>query len=368
MSVTRCSLETLEPADLARLREAVVRERVPAQGTMDLTRRCNLACLHCYHGGVGRDPGAGAELDAGAWKGIIDQAAEAGCLNLLITGGEPLLREDFAEIYAHARERGLIVTVFTNGTLVHRRALEVFREYPPLAVEVSLYGATAPTAEAVTRVPGSHQRCLEGVAALLGAGVRVKLKTVLMTLNRHELADMERLAAGFGVDFRFDPGVFPRLDGDRTPVGLRVAPREAAAADFAEPMRAGRWLEHFEKMKTQPPMEELFTCGAGVTSFHLTHDGQLTPCLLMRRPACDLKASSFLEGWRGAITEIRKMRPGPGYRCNSCDRRSLCNLCPAFFSLENGAPDRRSGFLCDIGEERYIFMRKLAPSGGDDDA
>ena len=168
-------------------RARAARTRTPVSATLELTRRCNLRCVHCYLGDQAEQHRLkDRELAAAAMKAAVSEWAQAGCLYLTLTGGEPLLRPDFPEIYRHARERGLVVTVFTNGTLVTEEIAGLFREFPPRKVEISLYGATAATHDGVTGVPGSHARAWAGIRRLQGAGVRVALKTVLMKSNLAE--------------------------------------------------------------------------------------------------------------------------------------------------------------------------------------
>ena len=180
-----------------RLRAAAARR--PIAATLELTRRCNLRCVHCYLGDQAeqhrRQP---RELAAAAVRAALTEWAEAGCLYLTLTGGEPLLRPDFPEIYRHARELGLVVTVFTNGTLVTDEIAGLFRAWPPRKVEISLYGATAATHDAITGAPGSHARAWAGIRRLQAAGVRVALKTVLMKSHCGERAELERQAAACG--------------------------------------------------------------------------------------------------------------------------------------------------------------------------
>ena len=139
---------------------------IPLSGSFDLTRRCNLKCIHCYLGDH-QQSSLAKEIETSQILDIIDQITDAGCLNLLITGGEPLLRVDFPEIYSHAKKSGLIITVFTNGTLITDKILSLFKELPPHKVEISLYGATAQTYEKITRRRGSYDKCIAGVYELL---------------------------------------------------------------------------------------------------------------------------------------------------------------------------------------------------------
>ena len=86
---------------------------------MELTFRCNNLCKHCYCGAAPDDAGQiQREMSTASVLRLIDELVDMGCLWFLITGGEPMLRPDFREIYLHAKKRGLLVIIFTNGTLI----------------------------------------------------------------------------------------------------------------------------------------------------------------------------------------------------------------------------------------------------------
>ena len=116
------------------------------------------------------------ELTTAAVKAALNEWAAAGVLFLTLSGGEPLLRKDFADIYRYARELGLVVTVFTNGTRLTDAIADLFRELPPRKVEISLYGATAATHDAITGIPGSHAAAWAGIRRLLANGTRASSK------------------------------------------------------------------------------------------------------------------------------------------------------------------------------------------------
>jgi len=347
---------------LALLRGKFAQERVPSAGSLALTHRCNLRCVHCYLGNTREGTGR-PELATARWLSLIDEIAEAGCIDLLLTGGEPLLRGDFAALYGKARRRGLLVSVFTNGTLVTREVVDLFRELPPQIVEVSLYGATEETCAAVTGARGALDRTLGGVRALLGAGVRVGLKTMLLSRNSGEFGDMERLAASLGVPFRADPAVFACLDGGCGPHGHRLDPAEAVALEFSDPQRAEGWRSHLSRTKSLPPAERLITCGAAVTGFHVDPSGLLTPCQLMQAPGWDLEKGAFADGWEGPMAELARREAPAGSPCRGCGKRYLCGICPALLDIERGEDPRLPpDYFCRLGEERRAALEgKVAP-------
>jgi radical SAM protein with 4Fe4S-binding SPASM domain len=289
---------------------------------------------------------------------VINQIADAGCLFLLLTGGEPLLRDDFEAIYREAKRKGLLVTVFTNGTLITQQVLNLFEDWPPRAVEVTLHGATAATYERITGVRGSYERCLRGVEALLEHGVNTRLKTVLMTANRDEYFAIKAMAEDYGLPFRFDAAIFARVDGDKAPLRLRVPPREVVENEFADEERAGRWIGYLERFEASLPSDALYQCGAGVNTFHVDPYGQLQPCLMASAGQHDLLTGDFSVGWEEVVPEIRQRRLGSSHRCSSCAKRLVCGFCPPFFALENGAEDVPSEYLCAIGQLRWRAIRE----------
>jgi radical SAM protein with 4Fe4S-binding SPASM domain len=328
--------------------------RVPLSGSIDLTHRCNLRCVHCYLKEPGNDL-LRKEMDTGRILSMLDQITDAGCLHFLFTGGEPLLRQDFPEIYTHAKKSGLIVTIFTNGTLITDRVLALFKELPPHLVEISLYGSTALTYEKITRVEGSFQKCLRGIGRLLDHNIRVGLKTILMNLNSHEYFGIENMAKKLGVTFRSDAAIFPCMDGDKFPLSMRVPPADAVEKEFSDSERVHRWKEYFERVRGQLPSDNLYECGAGVTGFHIDPYGNLQPCLMTTKIKYDLSQGSFIEGWTGPMSDLLNKR-ADGLLCSRCEKRHLCGYCPAFFEMENGAEDRYSEYLCSMGHLRYQFI------------
>jgi MoaA/NifB/PqqE/SkfB family radical SAM enzyme len=130
--------------------------RQPINGTFELTSRSNLTCRMCYIRHAPNDVTKKAkELPAPAWVECARQAREGGMVFLLITGGEVFTRRDFFEIYEPLTRLGLVLTLFTNGTLVTKEIAERLAQTPPSRTEVTLYGATAATYEMVTGVSGS---------------------------------------------------------------------------------------------------------------------------------------------------------------------------------------------------------------------
>jgi radical SAM protein with 4Fe4S-binding SPASM domain len=337
--------------------DRVERDRLPISGSVELTRRCNLRCVHCY---AGPSPAARTddELSAAEWRRLLDEVTRAGCLYLLITGGEPLLHRDFREIYRHAKEIGLLVTLFTNATLVDEALADFLAELPPRSVEVSLYGAGPAIHDAVTGAAGSFQRGLDGIHRLLSRRLPARLKSMLMRLNRDEIPALRTLAAELGVPFRVDALLFPRFDRDHAPMQLRVSPAEAVAAEFGDPEELRRWRDHLLRQARVEPSGTLYQCNAGHTTFHITPAGCLQPCLMADRLTYDLRRGDFMTGWNQVMPRLAGIPVDSDQACRHCQFRQTCGYCPAQFGLETGAEDQPSQYMCQLGRERLTMIQQ----------
>lgn len=354
---------------IVRFSNEIHNKRIPLNGGIDLTQRCNLRCIHCYQGPERPDSDARLrEMSTELIISVIDQIAEAGCLFFLITGGEPLLRPDFREIYSYVKRKGILPVLFTNGTLINEDTAKLFAWLNPQGLEISIYGASEETYERVTGVAGSFGRCIRGIELLREHGVRnVSLKTVVMTHNRHEFDGMVALAHKYGLPFRIDAAISPRYDGDRTPLTYRIPPEDAVNFEF---MLAGKLEDTRNFLKRHgelEPRESLYICGAGVNSFHISAYGMLQPCMMPTGIEYDLNEGDFAAGWNTVINSIMTLKPSVAYECNRCEKRLLCGHCPAYFMLECGRHDYRSEYLCREGHMRYEYIKTAANTGGRDE-
>ncbi|MCK5305910.1 MAG: radical SAM protein [Candidatus Omnitrophica bacterium] len=331
-----------------RIHNKAVSVRIPLGGTVEPTLRCNLKCAHCY---VAYDHKK-KEMTYKEICHILDEITNAGCLWLLITGGEPLLRDDFLDIYTYAKKKGLIITLFTNGTLVTSQIADYLRDWPPFVVEITLYGMTKETYEKVTGVRGSFERCIKGIKLLLERKIPLKLKTMVTIINQHELWDIKKYAQDLGVQFHFDSALNPRLDGSKAPCKLRISPEKVIEFDLADAERLKVWKEFCRKFWGPVKSDKLYICGAGRTSFHIDPYGGLSICMMSRDPSYNLRRGSFQEGWYDFIGKFREQKPKTDYKCRKCDLSFLCGLCPAWAKLENGDPESPVDYLCRIAHLR----------------
>jgi radical SAM protein with 4Fe4S-binding SPASM domain len=179
-----------------------------------------------------------------------------------------------------------------------------------------------------------------------------------MTLNQHEFLEMQDIARRYGARFRIDGEIFPRFNGEKSPVQLRIPCEEVVEKEFSDKQRFLGYKAFYKRFEEIPAAETLYSCGAGVTHFHVDPSGMLQPCLMVRSLRYDLSQGSFLKGWHEVMLQIRNKRAESSYGCNRCEKRILCSVCPAFFELESESEILRSDYLCSIGQLRYEALQR----------
>lgn len=331
--------------------------RYPLRGSIELTFQCNLKCIFCY-----RPQSAcikkSEELTAKKWNSIIDEVTELGCLSLLITGGEPLLRNDFKEIYEHALENGLIVTLYSNGTLIDEDLADYLSQNIPHKIEISLYGLTKKTYELVTQVTNSYEKCMSGINLLMERNVPLVLKTTVCERNFHEVSMIREFSKNHGLKYKFDAMLDPQIDGNLSVCQYRLNPEQIIALDLEDPKRKEN-LKHLKIGKNiEVDTSSLYICGAGESSFHIDPYGYLSMCMMTRYSSYDLKLGSFKKVFYEDFLKLRSQKHDSDKipKCNICPLIYLCTNCPGTSYLETGSFINPSKFHCQVAQLRAKIL------------
>jgi MoaA/NifB/PqqE/SkfB family radical SAM enzyme len=347
----------------------------PRLGQLDieLTERCNNDCIHCCINRPANDAVARAgEVTTEQVKDILQQAVGLGCLQVRFTGGEPLLRPDFEELYLFARRLGLKVLLFTNGRLITPHLADLFARIPPLAtMEITVYGMHAESYEAVTRAPGSFAQFWRGVNLLLAYGVPFVVKSALLPQNRQEIGEFEAWAKTIPwMDKRPSYSMFFDLRSRRDSVSknrqiesLRVSPQDGLAMLTGDEARYRQEMAEFASKFMGPPGDQLFDCGAGC-GICVDSYGRAQPCMGVRAPelTCGVAGAdghSSLQDAKDQFCRLRELRAtNPHYlrRCAVCFLKGLCEQCPGKSWVEDGTLDAPVEYLCDVAhvQARYL--------------
>jgi len=338
---------------------------IPVSFELELTARCNNDCRHCYINLPAGDRAAQArELTFDEIVDLADQAVALGALWCLLTGGEPLLRPDFADIYLALKRRGLLVSVFSNACLIRPEHIELFRAYPPRDLEISLYGATAAGYERVSRAPGSFAAFQRGVRLLEEGGVPARYKAMALRSNADEFAAMAEFCRAHTKDvFRFDPLLHLRYDRDATRnadiVAERLTAAEIIALERADPERTDALRRECRRADVAGEPSDagvLFQCDVG-QGFTLGHDGSLRLCSSLWHPdfVADVRREPLAVAWRRIVGNARAARSRDAAyleACAACRLADLCLWCPAHAYLEVGSLSAPIDGFCTVAHAR----------------
>lgn len=369
-----------QPLDALPLWERLRQRDRPISFELELTARCNSDCRHCYINRPAGDADARRrELTAVEVDRIAGEAASLGAVWCLLTGGEPLLREDFREIYLALRRRGLLVGLFTNAVPVTPDLVSFLKAHPPQSIEVTVYGVTARTYERVSRVAGSFAAFRRGLDLLLGSGLRVTLKAMAMRSTRDELPAIAAFCKPRSAfPFRFDPLLHLRYDGDAERNRIireeRLSGEDIAALERADPERFSSLVKHCG-LYINPELAAagataLFGCSPGAGRFTVGPEGVFRPCASLHHPdfLYDLRRGSLADALKTVLPRIRgakSARPEFLAACRSCPVINLCLWCPAHAYLECGSLDQIVPEFCRVARARAAgLVRGLAGRGG----
>ncbi len=340
---------------------------------LDITARCNNDCGHCYINLPARDAAARArELPPAEILRIAREAADLGALWCALSGGEPLLREDFPEIYVGLKKLGLLVTIYTNACLVTPATIRLFKRYPPRDIEVTVYGVSRRVYERVTRRLGSYAAFKRGLRLLEKAGLPIRLKAMALKSNFEEFEAIASFCREKTKDFyRFDPILHMRYDRNPARNALirreRLSPAQIVALERADPVRS-RALQAMcaERQPPAPPGPEpssgLLHCGTGTGGFDVGPEGEfrLCPSLWPSDFVYDLRRGSVADAWNRfvpeALAKAAKSRGGPA-ECRACPIAGLCLWCPAHAHLETGRVRGNTIYFCRVAHARAEALK-----------
>lgn len=344
-----------------RFKEIDIIPRLPLRGNLDITYRCNNNCLHCWLRVPSGGPEKQNELSTDEIKIIADEARKLGCREWAISGGEPMLRPDFPEIFDYITKKSGSYSINTNGTLITPEIAKLMKRKGRKMI--ALYGATAEVHDHVTRNPGSFQAAMKGFELLQEAGAEFIVQIVPMKDNYHQYKEMVKLAKSLSPHWRVGAAwLFLSAEGDpkrNEEIKLqRLDPREVIELD--KPQISD---EESEQEDHSCPSEDnrLFaSCIDHRRDFHIDPYGHMSFCSFIKDPSLryDLHKGSFQECWETFIPSLKeKVRGDQEYRnnCGSCDLRSECRCCPVYGYLEHRRFSTPVEYLCEVAKENRKF-------------
>jgi MoaA/NifB/PqqE/SkfB family radical SAM enzyme len=355
--------------------------RLPLEGHLDLTYRCNNTCRHCWLWLAPNAREQADELSFDEIRAMVGQARALGTRKWSISGGEPMLRDDFPDIFDYLTRKSIGYSLNSNGTRITPAIAQLLKRKGTKMI--ALYGATAEVYDSVTRNPGGFDAALRGMNYLREAGAGFIVQLIPMRANWHQWDAMQELARKLSPHQRVG-AAWLYLSSSGTPAknreiaGQRLSPREVIELDKPDPAYYERMEETKDEGGTLRVKDEknssfiphpssfdfddrLFAaCIARHNEFHIDAYGRMTWCSFIKDPALryDLRRGTFREAWEEFIPACAdKVRGGDEWRanCGACEKRTDCRWCAVYAYLETGRYSARVPYLCAVADEAQKF-------------
>lgn len=346
--------------------------QVPIYGGFELTPYCNLSCKMCYIHEV--KPGLSL-LTGEQWIALGKQAAAAGNLYIVLTGGEPMMHPDFKQIYKGLIELGIVLTINTNGTLVDEAMADFLAANMPRRVNISLYGPNEEVYEALCGNRAGYAQTIRAIELLLARNIPVKINITVNTINFPYLDEMLAICGKYQLAVEFATYLFEpirKLEPGKQSYRLDPA-RMARARDkwdqyrynererYAHAVLAHQGLEQFEESRRDKAGIVPIRCRAGRSSFWICWNGRMNVCVNMVEPQADVLKLGFAEAWEAVKKEGTGIQVPA--KCDSCSLRMFCMTCAAIGLHQYGVFDKTPEIMCQATEEyARILTHRFLPN------
>jgi radical SAM protein with 4Fe4S-binding SPASM domain len=300
------------------------------------------------------------------------QVAEAGTLGLLVTGGEPMIRPDFCEIWEGIYRHGFITTLYTNATLVTDKVMETLTKYPPHRIGVTIYGASPETYKKVCGNANAFEQALTGIRRLRKLPSKMEYRMAVIKDNYDDLDAVEELLQKeFGPNAALTTtrivtkavrGGCADVEACRLPAEKNCKLSFDRAVKKIKRVLGDRFDEGYISISYDRPCQEsgerktlsLFGCSAGMKTYTVSWDGFLLGCQIMEAFAREIHGD-FLKAWELFPYGVRL--PEIGEKCKQCSVAEHCSLCPAFRYAETGTFTEAPPYICADAME---FSRQIS--------
>ena len=349
---------------------------MPLTGAFELLPVCNLHCKMCYVRKSMKEVKAmGGLLPTEQWLEFAKQAKDEGMLYPLLTGGEPLLRQDFQEIMAKMQEMGLQVSINSNGTLIDEKLARWMEKHCPTKINITLYGASEESYQNLCGDGDAFCRVHRAVEYLKQYHIPVKFNTSITPENVNDLDTIMAYAQSVDIPIQVATYMFPpvRRNADMVGKNHRLPPEEAALARVKADMlqndsewfgmQVARWSKFVPLTNNilQGNAENRnckMTCRAGRCSFWLDWQGNLGNCGMYSSTKVPVKGRTFAEAWKQVVEETEQVRYSPV--CTNCPNFRLCHACIAMVYNECGDIDGRPEYLCRMNQASAHYYQEYA--------
>ncbi|MDG6222464.1 MAG: radical SAM protein [Candidatus Bathyarchaeota archaeon] len=319
--------------------EKTINEKyVPLVISWNMTLRCNLKCAHCYINAEGTKATTTNELSTDASKMLIHQITEVSKPLLILSGGEPLLREDIYDIIKYGADRGLRMGMGSNGMLIDDEVAKKLKEAGMWTVAISLDSSKPERHDEFRGVKGCWKHAINAIKALKKAGIEVQVNCTVTQQNYDEVEDIMALAENLGVENFHLFFLVPTGRGtdiqDITPHMYEemIAKTLAKTTKYKLNVKPSCAPQFMRVAKDQGVDMSRWVrgCMAGLYYCRIYPSGEVTPCPYMPVNLGNIREKSFKDIWFNsevfnALRDFNKLKG----KCGECEHNEICGGCRA---------------------------------------
>lgn len=315
---------------------------------LELSPICNFSCPFCY---VRRTPKELADegkniLRYDYWANIIDQLAEMNVMSLSFTGGECMLHPDFCEIYRHAIDKKMVVSMISNGSCLNDEILNLFIKFPPRIINITMYGASSETYEAVCGNNTFYERVLMNVRRLTEHHIPVCLQTTISKDNVDDLAAIYGLSRELHTKFGYS-GTFIRFQRCTEEIQeINSVDENVLKNTVTNMVREDEIKDPLLSTVVPKPVVNPFgvACSAGRNVAFINHEGKIQPCVSFDGIQISTFEHTVEDCWAMIVSACDKIPQIT--ECDGCIHWNKCKHCFAMHYYDTHDFTKPSPRLC----------------------
>ncbi len=356
---------------MTRLYQKALNQKKPITCMIGLTYYCNLQCKMCAFSYPKNSKKCGDMISAEQWKALLLQLKDNGIVDLAITGGEPLSKPDFTEIYLFAYNLGFKITIKTNATLVDEKIKEVFSKYPPLNTMITIYGGSPETYKKVTGQAGGYERVFDAIEFFRTIKTKLILTLTLIKENVHDIPLILNKLQPLNLRVSLCTDIHKHINNEIVTdyYNSRLSPAQRiclhnyylneseqalAEAEILEKELSRREPDFISENSSREPKSEKTYCLDALLGFFLDADGSMRYCQEYITPKQYPLEIGIAKSWENMYSEMDNYYFSP-QMCNDCKYKKYCvTNCPARLVLNGMGTESIDKYTCD-----YAFLNMI---------
>ena len=346
--------------------------KTPISGTFELSPLCNMDCKMCYIKMSKEKQESIARLRTNEeWLNLAKEARDEGMLFLLLTGGEPFLVKNFKELYIELHKMGFCISINSNGTMIDEEVIEWLKKYPPMRINMTLYGASDETYERLCNNPKGFTQVTKALSLLKENNIQVKLNCSVTPYNKDDLKEMMDFVEEHDLVIQATSYMFPPLRKDESKIGQNDRFTAEDAALYGAYISAySNGIDNFKAYVDSGQLAiydaddecgivegDHMRCRAGITSFWMTWEGKMLPCGMIPDKGKDPWKVGFDEAWENVKNIVSEITLP--VKCAGCGKKDECRACAAMVYTETGTYDKVPQYRCEMTKNYPEACKKV---------